>query len=190
VLGAAGVVGLLVIAAGYLGYTSLTSGYYLGAEGDKVVVFEGTDKQLLGFPKPAKAPAKEQPSLTLADLPDTEKKKIRDKSIRHDDLGAIRKEIARLEGACRISLRVQDDTVVIIRGEGQPGCPTAPLTRDPDSGDAIPRPDLKTLPPTALTQAQGKEYKTVQDAIAELVNLQQRAEDCRATPAQNNDCPK
>ncbi|MEO3786278.1 Stp1/IreP family PP2C-type Ser/Thr phosphatase [Actinocorallia sp. B10E7] len=188
-LGAAGVVGLLVIAAGYFGYTSLNKGFYLAAEGQKVVVFKGTNKSLFGLPAPSKAPSKEQPDLTLADLPNAEKKKIRDKSIHHDDLAGIRQELTRLEGACKIQLRDQDEIVVIVRGEGQPGCPAQPLTQDPRSNTPLPRPDVKALPETALEEAKSKDYPTVEAAVTELVNLQKRADNCKATPNQS-DCPK
>ncbi|WP_425544081.1 hypothetical protein, partial [Actinocorallia libanotica] len=190
-LGAVGVVGLLVVAAGYFGYTSLNSGYYLGAEGQKVVVFEGTNKSLFGFPAASRAPQKEQPALTLADLPNSERSKIRNKSFHSDDLAAIRRELTRLETACKIQLSKQDDTVVIVRGPDQPGCPSAPLTQDPASGGQLPRPDLQTLPPSALAEAQSKEYRTVQDAIKELTVLAERAAGCKTPqPDQNNDCPK
>jgi len=188
-LGAAGVVGLLVIAAGYFGYNSLNKGFYLAAEGEKVVVLKGTNKNLFGLSSSTKAPQKDQPDLALADLPDTEKKKIRTKSIHHDDLSAIKRELVRLESACTIQLRRQDKFVVITRGEGQPGCPGQPLTQDPRSGAPLPQPDLDALPETALEEARSKKYTTVAAAVAELANLQQRAENCKATPNQGG-CPK
>ncbi|GAA2718815.1 hypothetical protein GCM10010439_02700 [Actinocorallia aurantiaca] len=188
-LGAAGVVGLLVIAAGYFGYNSLNKGFYLAAEGEKVVVLKGTNKNLFGLSSSSKAPQKDQPDLTLADVPNPDKKKIRAKSIHRDDLAAIKQEILRLESACTIRLRDQDRTVVIIRGEGQPGCPAQPLVQDPQSGQPLPRPALSALPATALEEAKSKKYTTVAEAVAELADLHQRAESCKAKPDQG-DCPK
>ncbi|WP_460363929.1 hypothetical protein, partial [Actinocorallia lasiicapitis] len=185
-LGAVGVVGLLVIGAGFFGYRSLNSGFYLAKDGDQVALFEGSAKSLPVLGSQA-SKTKDQPGIAFADLPAKEQERVKNK-ITAKSRSAINAEITKLrDGQCQFTIKDDGGNAKIVKGAGQEGCAELVVDNGPD-GKPLPGVEVKFLPEDRLKKF-SERFATLEIATKELETLKSVADNCRSKPGANG-CPK
>ncbi|TDD74093.1 Stp1/IreP family PP2C-type Ser/Thr phosphatase [Actinomadura darangshiensis] len=177
----AGVVVVGVVAGGFVLLQNVRSGYYIGSENGKVVLFRGTTQQVPGLDLSRKAPNKDQPRqpILVADLPQDLQQQVKD-TYTVDGPAAVKQ----LENAvCRYSLVQQDGKVVIVKGRGQQNCKQASVKTSDIHVSELPASDAEAiLKGNMAFVGQGA-------AEAKLNELSTHRSECKQNRPSIKDCP-
>ncbi|GAA3212820.1 PP2C family serine/threonine-protein phosphatase [Actinocorallia longicatena] len=186
-LGAVGVVGLLVIGAGYFGYKSFNSGFYLAQDGKEVALYEGTTRTIPLLGSPA-GKAKDQPKIAIDDLPKPQQDRVK-KKIKSDTKKGIAAEIDKLrKSVCVFTIQNRENNAVIVKGAGQEGCTEIPVSKAADD-KPLPGVDTRALPNEDRDKLGAMPFSTLETATRELERLKSVADNCQDNPGVNG-CPK
>ncbi|WP_026313510.1 PP2C family protein-serine/threonine phosphatase [Actinomadura flavalba] len=174
------VVGLAAVAVVTL--QSVRSGYYVGEENGRVVLFRGTTQEVPLLPLSRKADAKQQPNpaIMLADLPEDRQIAVRAKYEVPDG----RQAVTQLEEqVCKHSLADEGGKVVILKGKGQTNCKQSKAM-----GTAL---TVAELPESDARSVRDGKFVFVNRAEADkaLKTLQQRRDACKGDKNSIKDCP-
>jgi len=109
---------IVVGGAGYFGYNAVTSGYYVGAENGKVVLYQGDPAGVLGFNKNNKANAKGLQDIAVQDLSTSAGQRVS----RHDKLAdTLSAAVTAANGLTRCTYSIKPNeggVLAIFRGGG------------------------------------------------------------------------
>ncbi|MFB4301123.1 hypothetical protein [Actinomadura sp. NTSP31] len=114
--------GVLVVAflvnVAIAGLHTLRSGYYVGEEGGKVVLYRGTSEKVPGVDLSRKAKDQPSPPIAVEDLPEALGRQVHDTySVSGPSaLADLRQRV------CKYALLAEDGKVVVVRGAGQRDC--------------------------------------------------------------------
>ncbi|MGK5558227.1 serine/threonine-protein phosphatase, partial [Actinomadura kijaniata] len=178
-----GALGVTVVGLGAVTMAALEnirSGYYVGEENGKVVLYRGTTQEVPVISLSRKADAKDQPNppILMADLPPVQQAAVKAK---YEVKGpqAIRDL---MNVVCRYTLTAENGKVTVVRGRGQDQCRTERIA---DS-----RLVLAELPLTDQTAIREGRLTFVgrQNAERALTTLTEHRDRCRGNPALQG-CP-
>jgi protein phosphatase len=178
-IGVAGVMVIGVAAVSVFTVQSMKSGYYVGQEGGKVVLFRGTTQEipLLDMSEPAKE--QPNPPIMVADLPKDKQQRVKDT---YPVTGPSK--IADLEQiVCRYVLSPERNKVVVIKGKGRQECQPA-KAKDSD----LVMNDLPESDATAIQEGK-RAFVGLPAAEAEIAKLVQRRDQCKTEQTEIKDCP-
>jgi hypothetical protein len=85
----------VLVGGGFLARMWVMQQYYVGADSEQVVIFQGVRGDVLGVPLYSVA---ERTDIALDDLPETERSQVRDGILTDDGLGGARGTVDRLRG--------------------------------------------------------------------------------------------
>jgi hypothetical protein len=189
VLGAVAVVGVLVAGVGFYAYHTAKSGYFLKAQGEKVLIFQGKADGFLGLKLTSQAAKNQQPTVRLSELPNDLRKDIAAQKQQPGSLAEIRK---RVDGAkCVYTFQVtRDEKFVLIKtASANKQCPTSMITTNPADGAPLIKPELKFLPKADVEPLDaGVAFNTLDEAVARLTAIGTKAGECASAPGKNG-CP-
>ncbi|WP_243774394.1 hypothetical protein [Actinomadura barringtoniae] len=138
-VGVAGVVLIALVSGGVFTVQQLRSGYYVGQENGKVVLYRGTNQKVPLIDLSRKADAEEQPNppIMVSDLPYGKQQAVKDTFVVKgpqsiEDLKAQ---------VCKYSLRSESGKVIIERGQGQGNCQVFKVQDSAIRLDELPGPD-------------------------------------------------
>lgn len=189
VIAVVAVLAVLVAGAGFYGYQKATSGYFLKAEGDNVVLYEGNANGFLGLKRTSKAATKLQPAVKLSDLPSNVAAEVRAQKEQKGNPAAIKKRIESAKCVFTFQVAPVDEFVGIKRLSTNRRCQAPHITMNPADNTRLPQPALEYLPqPDADAVAKGIPFPKIEDAVAKLNELDKTATDCSRTPGTDG-CP-
>ena len=177
----AGVVVVGVVAGGFVLLQNVRNGYYIGAEGDNVVLYRGTPQGVAGVDLSRKADKQPEPHILLSDLPEDVRQRVQSTYTVDGP-----KDWAKLTGAvCKYSLVQEGGKVVVVKGRGQRNCgePATVNTSDIQLTE-LPRADAtKITKGTEPVIGRAKADRQLQD-------LAKRRDQCANNePGKPKDCP-
>ncbi|MFI0356519.1 protein phosphatase 2C domain-containing protein [Actinomadura sp. 9N407] len=180
-IGVVGVVVVGVAAVGVFTVQSMKSGYYVGAEGGKVVLFRGTTQEipLLDMSEPAPAAEQLNPPILVADLPETSQRRVKDTyTVSSKD------KIKELNGVvCRYVLTPERGKVVVVKGKDRQDCKQGKAKESDLALAELPDSDA------AAIQDGKRAFIGLPAAEAELAKLGQRRDACKGDQTEIKDCP-
>lgn len=177
----AGVIVAGVVAGGFILLQNVRSGYYIGEEGGKVVLYRGTTDKVLGLSLSRKAAAKDQPNppIMVVDLPQDLQQQVRGTySVKGPSALTMLKD-----SVCKYVLAEEAGKVVIVKGKGQQNCQQV-KARDSE----IPMSELPGPDATAVSQG-GFAFVGQAGAEAKLKELGDRRNACKAARPAIAGCP-
>ncbi|MEO5876276.1 MAG: Stp1/IreP family PP2C-type Ser/Thr phosphatase [Streptosporangiaceae bacterium] len=187
-LGAVAVVAVLVAGAGFYGWHSAKSGYFLQADGDRVVLYQGKADGFLGVKFTSKAGAKEQPNVRLSDLPTGLANEVKSHKQQDGSLAEIRTRFE--NGSCKYTFELahEGDLVVIKQASAVKGCQSAPVPAAQLPADLPPKVEFARLPKSAADQLNGPDgikTKTLNEAVEAFRTLAKNSDTCQ----KDKNCP-
>ncbi|TDD93437.1 PP2C family protein-serine/threonine phosphatase [Actinomadura rubrisoli] len=178
----AGVVVVAVAAGGFVMLENVRSGYYIGEEDGKVVLYRGTNDEFPLLSLSRKAAAKDQPNppILVADLPQNVQQDVRNT---YTVKGKAALDLLK-DKVCKYVLADEAGKVVILKGRGQKDC--QPQVRAKTSDIA-----LTDLPGSDVTAVSKGALSFIGQAPAEqkLKELGVRRDECKASKPAIPDCP-
>ncbi|MFA1549637.1 Stp1/IreP family PP2C-type Ser/Thr phosphatase [Actinomadura chokoriensis] len=133
----AGVVVVGVVAGGFALVQNVRNGYYIGAEGDDVVLYRGTPQKVPGLKMSRKADAKNLQPIKVADLPQDLQQQVKD-TYTVEGPAAWETLVGRV---CRYSLVDLSGKVGIVRGRSQQSCAETKIQASDIQLDQLPTSD-------------------------------------------------
>ncbi|SDF53771.1 PP2C family protein-serine/threonine phosphatase [Pseudonocardia oroxyli] len=135
----AGIVALLVV-GGFLARSWVLQQYYVGTEGDQVVVYQGVRGSVLGIPLQTVA---ERATFTLSDLPEEARNQVRGGLPASDGLDGARATVSRLQARM---LPVCPDPTPAVAQPTNPTDPNAPPVDSTPLPTVTPEPGITCRP--------------------------------------------
>ncbi|RSN70362.1 Stp1/IreP family PP2C-type Ser/Thr phosphatase [Actinomadura sp. WAC 06369] len=177
----AGVVVLGIGAGGFVLLQNVKSGYYIGAENGRVVLFRGTPQDVPGLDLSRKAAAKEQPNppILLEDLPQAQRQQV-EETYTVEGPAALEKL---QQSVCKYVVTAEKGNVVIVKGAGQQNCEQTKITGSEIRVSELPMEDAAAVTENKLVFA-GR-----QEAQAKLQELGDNRDACKAGDSNIEGCP-
>ena len=176
----AGVVVVGVVAGGFVLLQNVRSGYYIGEQNGRVVLFRGTTQEVPGISLSRKEDRQPSPAIMVADLPQDLQEQVRG-TYTVDGPQAWK----RLENAvCKYSLVDNNGKIVVVKGQGQENCGRATTVKKTN----IP---VRELPDSDAAELGKGSMVFVGQAGAEqkLQELTARRDQCKTRNSDIPDCP-
>ncbi|GAA1527314.1 Stp1/IreP family PP2C-type Ser/Thr phosphatase [Actinomadura kijaniata] len=180
----AGALGVTVVGLGAVGFVALEnirSGYYVGEENGKVVLYRGTTQEIPVISLSRKADAKQQPnpSIPVADLPPVQQAAVKAKY----EVKGPQAVQDLMNVVCRHAITAEGDKVVVIKGRGQNQCKPEKVMDGQLTLGELPENDQKAIRDGKLALV-GR-----QTAEQELAKLKAHRDQCRDNPSTQG-CPQ
>ncbi|GAB3990468.1 Stp1/IreP family PP2C-type Ser/Thr phosphatase [Actinoallomurus acanthiterrae] len=184
---AAGAVVLLAAGGSYVAWDTIQGQYYVAADDGQVVIYQGINQDILGF-KLSHLEERPNPALKVEDLTSDARNSVSHTIDNLDSLAKARNTVTNLrQKVCHLVVSDNKGAVAIWRGKGQKpqGCDEKVLE--------TPDPSLLTsqLPRQAKDSVhKGIAVSDINQARAKVNDLKGQADQCKAHPAADSDCPK
>ncbi|MFV2177987.1 Stp1/IreP family PP2C-type Ser/Thr phosphatase [Actinomadura sp. LOL_011] len=182
----AGVVVLGIGAGGFVLLQNVKSGYYIGAEGGRVVLYRGTPQDVPGLNLSRKADAKQQPNppIMLENLPQAQRQQVEGTYTVEGPgaVGQLQKSV------CKFVVTVESKRVVIVKGavvngEVQQNCEQKKITNSDVPVSELPMDDAAAVTDLKLV------FAGQQEAEAKLQELVNHRDACKSNDPQIQGCP-
>ncbi|MFD0901262.1 Stp1/IreP family PP2C-type Ser/Thr phosphatase [Actinomadura sediminis] len=176
-----GVVVLGIGAGGFVLLQNVKSGYYIGSEDGRVVLYRGTPQDVPGLDLSRKAAAKDQPNppIMLEDLPQAQRQQV-EKTYTVEGPGAVQKL---QRSVCKYVVTAEKDNVVIVKGADQQNCEQTKITGSEIRVSELPAEDAAAVTGGKLV------FAGEQEAQAKLQELGNRRDACKTGDSNIEGCP-
>ncbi|TDC83188.1 Stp1/IreP family PP2C-type Ser/Thr phosphatase [Actinomadura sp. 7K507] len=176
----AGVVVVGVVAGGFVLLQNVRSGYYIGEQDGRVVLFRGTTQEVPGISLSRKEKKQPSPAIMVADLPQDLQEQVRNTYT----VDGPEQAWKTLENAvCKYSLVDSGGKVAIVKGKGQNNCQQATV-----KNSNIPLGELPGSDATAVGKG-GMAFVGQAAAEQKLQELTARRDQCKTPNSDIPDCP-